>query len=180
LNGSGLWHAEQAWLGFAATDVLIEVEAGTIKSVTPHASAPPAATILSGWTIPGLANVHSHAFQHSLRGEVESGAADFWTWRQEMYKRTEWDRADYFKCARAVFQEMLEAGITAVGEFHYLHRHGNELGDALIEAAAEVGIRITLSTRATYAAASTAGLWTTLSSPFRMATSSIGCRGSMS
>ena len=144
MNGSGLWHAEQAWLGFAAEDVLIEVEAGTIKSVTPHSTRPPDAAILTGWTIPGLANVHSHAFQHSLRGEVESGAGDFWTWRREMYHRTEWDRADYFKYARAVFQEMLEAGVTAVGEFHYLHRHGNELGEALIEAAGEVGIRITL------------------------------------
>jgi formiminoglutamate deiminase len=144
VNGSGLWHAEQAWLGFAAEDVLIEVEAGTIKSLTPRAKPPPAATILSGWTIPGLANVHSHAFQHALRGKVESGAGDFWAWRREMYRRTEWDRADYFKSARAVFQEMLEAGVTAVGEFHYLHQHGNELGEALIEAAAEVGIRITL------------------------------------
>jgi formiminoglutamate deiminase len=144
VNGSGLWHAEQAWLGFAAEDVLIEVEAGTIKSVTPHAARPPGAAILTGWTIPGLANVHSHAFQHSLRGKVESGPGDFWSWRQEMYRRTEWDRADYFKYSRAVFQEMLEAGITAVGEFHYLHRYGNELGEALIEAAAEVGIRITL------------------------------------
>ena len=144
MKGSGLWLAEQAWLGFAAKDVLIEVEAGTIKSVTPHATPPSVATILGGWTIPGLANVHSHAFQHSLRGEVESGAGDFWAWRREMYRRTDWNRADYFKYARTVFQEMLEAGITAVGEFHYLHRHGNELGEALIEAAAEVGIRITL------------------------------------
>jgi len=144
LNGSGLWHAEQAWLGFAAEDVLIEVEGGTIKSVTPRSARPHDAVILTGWTIPGLANVHSHAFQHSLRGEVESGAGDFWTWRHEMYRRTEWDRADYSKYARAVFQEMLEAGITAVGEFHYLHRYGNELGEALIEAASQVGIRITL------------------------------------
>jgi formiminoglutamate deiminase len=144
LNGSGLWHAEQAWLGFAAKNVLIEVDAGKIKSVTQHATPPPSATILAGWTIPGLANVHSHAFQHSLRGAVESGAGDFWAWRREMYRRTEWDRADYFKYARAVFQEMLESGVTAVGEFHYLHRHGNELGAALIDAAAEVGIRITL------------------------------------
>ena len=144
MNGSGLWHAEQAWLGYSAKEVLIEVEAGTIKSVTPNSARTPAATVLGGWTIPGLANVHSHAFQHSLRGKVESGAGDFWDWRREMYRHTEWDRADYFKSARAVFQEMLEAGITAVGEFHYLHRHGNELGEALIEAAGEVGIRITL------------------------------------
>ncbi len=144
MNGSGLWHAEQAWLGFAAKDVLLEVESGKIKSVTPHATAPPSATILGGWTIPGLANVHSHAFQHSLRGAVESGAGDFWAWRREMYRRTEWEPADYFKFGRAVFQEMLEAGITAVGEFHYLHQRGNELGEALIRAAVEVGIRITL------------------------------------
>jgi formiminoglutamate deiminase len=144
LKGSGLWWAEQVWLGFAAEDVLIEVEAGRIKMVTLRTPAPPEATILRGWTVPGLANVHSHAFQHALRGKVESGAGDFWAWRTEMYRRTEWDRADYFKHARAVFQEMLEAGVTAVGEFHYLHRHGNELGEALIEAAAEVGIRITL------------------------------------
>jgi formiminoglutamate deiminase len=97
-----------------------------------------------GWTIPGLANVHSHAFQHMLRGAVESGAGDFWAWRREMYRLTDWDWADYYKYSRVVFHEMLEAGITAVGEFHYLHRHGNELGEALLQAAGEVGIRITL------------------------------------
>ena len=144
MNGSGLWHAEQAWLGHPAENVLIEVEAGRIKSVTEGAPAPPGATTLEGWTIPGLANVHSHAFQHMLRGTVESGAGDFWAWRGEMYRRTGWNRADYFDYSRLVFREMLEAGITAVGEFHYLHQHGNELGEALIEAAGEVGIRITL------------------------------------
>ena len=61
-----------------------------------------------------------------------------------MYRYTEWDAADYFKHARLLFREMLEAGITAVGEFHYLHGHGNELGEALIDAAREEGIRITL------------------------------------
>lgn len=142
--GSGVWHAEQAWLGFAAEDVLIEVEDGRIKNVTINVDAPPEATTLSGWTIPGLANVHSHAFQHSLRGVVESSGDDFWAWRREMYRHTEWDRSDYVKFARVVFQQMLQAGITAVGEFHYLHGRGNELGEALIEAADEVGIRITL------------------------------------
>jgi formiminoglutamate deiminase len=144
LNGSGFWHAEQAWLGHPAQDVLIEVEAGRIKWVTEGVPAPAGATTLEGWTVPGLANVHSHTFQHMLRGTVESGAGDFWAWRREMYRRTGWNRADYFDYSRLVFQEMLEAGITAVGEFHYLHQHGNELGDALIQAAGEVGIRITL------------------------------------
>ena len=144
MNGSGFWHAEQAWLGHPAENVLIEVEAGRIKSVIEGAPPPPGATTLEGWTIPGLANVHSHAFQHMLRGTVEAGAGDFWAWRREMYSRTGWNRADYLDYSRLVFQEMVEAGITAVGEFHYLHQHGNDLGEALIQAAGEVGIRITL------------------------------------
>jgi formiminoglutamate deiminase len=144
LNGSGLWHADQAWLGHAANNVLIEVEDGRIQAVMEEVPAPPAAVRLEGWTIPGLANVHSHAFQHMLRGRTESGGGDFWEWRKRMYEATSWDPADYLKYSRFVFQEMLKAGITAVGEFHYLHRHGNELGEALIRAASEVGIRITL------------------------------------
>lgn len=144
LNGSGRWHAEQAWLGHPARAVLIDVEGGRIKSVEEGVPAPRDATPLKGWTIPGLANVHSHAFQRLLRGDVESSGDDFWEWRARMYTFTEWDPADYFNHARLVFREMLEAGITAAGEFHYLHGHGNELGVALIDAAREEGIRITL------------------------------------
>ncbi|HKW40700.1 MAG TPA: formimidoylglutamate deiminase [Gemmatimonadales bacterium] len=144
MNGSGLWHAEQAWLGHRAENVLIAVENGRITSIEEGPPPPPDAVALKGWTIPGLANVHSHAFQRLLRGEIESGGGDFWEWRAQMYRFTEWDAADYFKHARFVFREMLEAGITAVGEFHYLHSHGNELGEALIDAAKEEGIRITL------------------------------------
>ncbi len=145
MNGSGRWHADQAWLGYRAEDVLIEVEDGRIKAVTAGVPAPAGAVRLSGWTIPGFANVHSHAFQHSLRGTVESGAGDFWEWRQQMYRvAATGDWTDYFKSARFVFREMLEAGITAVGEFHYLHALGNGLGEALTAAAAQEGIRITL------------------------------------
>ena len=144
MNGSGLWHAEQAWLGHRAENVLVEVEGGRIKSVEEGTPPPPGAVVLKGWTIPGLANAHSHAFQRLLRGEIESRDGDFWEWRAQMYRFTEWDPADYFKHARYVFREMLEAGITAVGEFHYLHSHGNQLGEALIDAAREEGIRITL------------------------------------
>ena len=144
MNGSGAWHAEQAWLGRRAQNVLIEVEDGRIRTIEDDTFAPPDAVVLKGWTVPGLANVHSHAFQRLLRGEIESGAGDFWEWRDRMYRFTEWEPADYFNHARLVFREMLEAGITAVGEFHYLHGHGNELGEALIDAAREEGIRITL------------------------------------
>jgi len=144
MNGSGRWLAEQAWLGHPAQNVLIEVEGGRIKSILEGAVVPLDATVLRGWTFPGFANAHSHAFQRLLRGEVESSGSDFWEWRSRMYSYTDWDPADYFNHARRVFREMLEAGITAVGEFHYLHAHGNELGVALIDAAREEGIRITL------------------------------------
>jgi formiminoglutamate deiminase len=144
LNGSGVWHAEQAWLGHRAENVLIDVEAGRIKAIIEGAPQSQGAIPLKGWTIPGLANVHSHAFQRLLRGETETGGGDFWEWRKQMYRYADWEPADYFNHARRVFREMLEAGITAVGEFHYLHSHGNELGLALIDAAREEGIRITL------------------------------------
>ena len=144
MNGTGRWHAEQAWLGHPAQNVLIEVEGGRIESITEDVAPPHDANVLKGWTVPGFANAHSHAFQRLLRGEVESEGGDFWEWRRRMYGFTDWDPADYFNHARLVFREMLEAGITAVGEFHYLHSHGNELGVALIDAAREEGIRITL------------------------------------
>src|SRR5438874_1322201 len=145
MRGSGLWHADYAWLGHVATDVLIEVEDGRIKSVTEDANPPAGARRLKGFTFPGLANVHSHAFQESLRGRTEAGGADFWEWRRQMFDAAQgWDRPSYFDYARTVFREMLHAGITAVGEFHYLHRYGNDLGEALLDAARAEGIRITL------------------------------------
>jgi formiminoglutamate deiminase len=144
-NGSGTWHAEEAWLGHRAEDVLIEVANGRITMVKEGATVPRGATRLRGWTIPGFANVHSHAFQHTLRGATESGGGDFWEWREQMYRAAEgWTGAVYLEHCRAVFREMLQAGITAVGEFHYLHGLGNELGEAVALAATEEGIRLTL------------------------------------
>jgi formiminoglutamate deiminase len=145
VNGSGTWHAEQAWIGHRAENVLIEVEDGLISNVTEDAKASPGATTLRGWTIPGLANVHSHAFQRVLRGSTESGGGDFWEWREQMYNAAEsWTAAGYLEHCSAVFREMLQAGITAVGEFHYLHALGNQLGEAVALAATQEGIRLTL------------------------------------
>ena len=144
MNGSGLWHAEQAWLGHLADDVLINVENGTIKAVTEGVDAPEGAVRLKGRTMPGLANVHSHAFQRLMRGAAEAGGGDFWEWRSRMYEHTKWNPDLYLQFARRVFGEMIDAGITAVGEFHYLHQSGNALGEALIDAARQQGIRITL------------------------------------
>ena len=145
MNGSGAWHAKQAWLGRPATDVLIEAEGGVIKSIVEGTECPPGVTQLPGWTIPGFANVHSHAFQHIIRGISEREGGSFWEWRRQMYSAAVgFDPPGYLKYSVRVFREMVEAGITAVGEFHYLHRYGNELGEALITAARQVGIRITL------------------------------------
>ena len=146
--------AEAAWLDQGPEEaVAIDVEAGRISRV--ETGAPRGdAEILRGLVLPGLADVHSHAFHRALRGRThrERGGT-FWTWREGMYALA--DRLDpdsYHRLARAVFAEMALAGITGVGEFHYLH-HGpggrpyddpNAMGLALIEAAAEAGVRITL------------------------------------
>ena len=125
--------------------MLIEVEDGRITKVAEAAATAAGATRLRGWTIPGLANVHSHAFQRSLRGATESGGGDFWEWRDQMYRAAEgWTAGNYLEHCRGVFREMLQAGITAVGEFHYLHGLGNELGEAVALAATQEGIRLTL------------------------------------
>ncbi len=150
---SRVWHAELAWLGGIAERVTIEVEDGRITSVVPNSSPLPGASILRGLTVPGLANPHSHALHRALRARTQTHAADFWAWRRIMYDLVErLDPDSYFALARATYAEMALAGITVVGEFHYLHhdRGGrqydrpNAMGEALLAAAADVGIRITL------------------------------------
>ncbi len=148
-----VWHAELAWLGHIAEDVTIAVADDRIASVTADTPPPAGATRLSGLTIPGFVNPHSHALHRALRARAQGAAADFWSWRELMYRLV--DRIDpdsYHALARATYAEMALAGITAVGEFHYLHhdrggtRYGaaNAMGEALIAAAAEAGIRIVL------------------------------------
>jgi formiminoglutamate deiminase len=146
---------ELAWLGGEGVeaDVVLEVADGRFSRVEPGASAPAGAERLAGLTLPGLANAHSHAFHRALRGRTESGRGSFWSWREAMYALAErLDPESYRALARATFAEMALAGITAVGEFHYLH-HGpggiryddpNEIGRALLTAAREAGIRIAL------------------------------------
>jgi formiminoglutamate deiminase len=170
------WHAELAWLArpdtgpsggtdgtgetaaraLLAEDVLIEAHGARFTAVTPGtpaASVPPGTVRLPGLTLPGLANAHSHAFHRALRGSDYGGAGTFWTWRERMYAVAErLDPERYFALARAVYAEMALAGITCVGEFHYLHHAAagkrysdpNEFGRCLVEAAACAGVRITL------------------------------------
>lgn len=108
--------------------------------------------------VPGFVNAHSHAFQRLIRGRTQwrpadDPAADFWSWREAMYAAAlSLSADDIFAVSRFCFLEMLHAGITTVGEFHYLHRDPdgddyadpNELAHRVIAAAEEVGIRISL------------------------------------
>lgn len=146
---------EHAWLDtHVEPGVAVEVADGRITAVRADVPAPPpGAEILRGLTLPGLANAHSHAFHRALRSTVQVGSGTFWTWREVMYSFADKLTPDtYHALARAVYAEMALAGVTSVGEFHYVHhaRGGtpyadpNAMGEALIAAAAEAGIRITL------------------------------------
>ncbi|MEU6804043.1 formimidoylglutamate deiminase [Streptomyces neyagawaensis] len=152
---------EHAWLGSdVEPGVTLTVagpgspRAGRITAVhTGTPTPPPGAEPLRGLTLPGLANAHSHAFHRALRATVQVGSGTFWTWREVMYQVAHRLTPDsYHTLARAVYAEMALAGITAVGEFHYVHHapggtpyaDPNAMGEALIAAAAEAGIRITL------------------------------------
>ncbi|MFC9429337.1 formimidoylglutamate deiminase [Streptomyces sp. NPDC056987] len=149
---------EHAWLTdgrpHVEPGVAVDVTGGRITAVrTQVTTPPPGATVLRGLTLPGLANAHSHAFHRALRSTVQVGSGTFWTWREIMYGIAAKLTPDsYFALARAVYAEMALAGITSVGEFHYLHHapggtpydQPNAMGEALIAAAAEAGIRITL------------------------------------
>lgn len=146
---------EHAWLDtHVEPGVALDVTDGRITAVRENtATPPPGAEILRGLTLPGLANAHSHAFHRALRGTVQVGSGTFWTWREIMYSFADRLTPDtYHALARAVYAEMALAGVTAVGEFHYVHHtpggtpyaDPNAMGEALVAAAGEAGIRITL------------------------------------
>jgi formiminoglutamate deiminase len=147
------WFAGSAMLpGGLARDVRFDTADGRFAAVTQAGSAD-GARRLPGVVLPGFANCHSHAFHRALRGRTHADGGTFWTWRERMYAlaaRLDPDR--YLALARAAYAEMALAGITAVGEFHYLH-HGpggrayddpNAMGEALREAARDAGVRLTL------------------------------------
>ena len=145
---------EFAWLtgGFARRVRLITAD-GVLREVQSGVDAEPDDVRLAGVTLPGMANAHSHAFHRALRGRANGGGGNFWSWREEMYAVAAQLNPDtYFDLARAVFAEMVLAGMTVVGEFHYVHHRpgGKPYGDpnamslALRHAADEAGIRLTL------------------------------------
>jgi formiminoglutamate deiminase len=133
-----------------AERVLVTIADGRFATVETDAD-PGDAIRLHGLVLPGLANCHSHAFHRALRGRTQAERGTFWTWREQMYAVASMLTPEsYYQLARAVYGEMVLAGITAVGEFHYLHHapggrrydDPNAMGAALIAAARDAGIRI--------------------------------------
>jgi formiminoglutamate deiminase len=149
----GFW-CEHAWVDGAVRDaVRLVVDGERLAAVSPDTRPEPADTRLAGLTLPGFGNAHSHMFHRALRGRTHHGGGDFWTWREVMYAvAAHLDPDSYLALARAAYAELVLAGYTAVGEFHYVH-HGpdgtpyadpNVMGAALQQAAADAGIRLTL------------------------------------
>ena len=149
------------WFGAAlleagwAENVRFGIEAGRIDRIDIGVAAAPQDE-RHGVALPGIPNVHSHAFQRAMAGLTESagpGADSFWSWRNLMYRFVErLDPEDLEAISAFAFAEMLEAGFTRVGEFHYLHhdRDGTpyanlgELAARIAAAAQEAGIGLTL------------------------------------
>ncbi len=137
-------------------DVLLHIsEAGNITSVS-DGSQPPAATRSFDLLLPGMPNVHSHAFQRAMAGLTESASPgrddNFWRWREVMYALARvLTPEDVGAIALVLYIELLKHGYTAVGEFHYLHHDVDgqpyaaltELSDEVITAAQAAGIHIT-------------------------------------
>jgi formimidoylglutamate deiminase len=140
-----------------AQEVCVIVDAsGDVSAVTGAAEAPADAVRLAGVAIPGMPNLHSHAFQRALSGLAElRGSADdsFWSWRETMYRLVDRISPEQLQAVAAgLYLEMLKAGYTGVAEFHYLHQdpagrpydNPATLSLAVIEAARRAGIALTL------------------------------------
>jgi formiminoglutamate deiminase len=146
--------ADWAWLGGPrlTRNVTIDTSDGLFTRVSVDIDAANAPR-LPGVVLPGLVNAHSHAFHRLLRGRTHALGGDFWLWRERMYEAAEsLTPESYEAVATAVFAEMAMAGVTTVGEFHYVHHQmggvpysdPNEMGHALVRAARRVGFRISL------------------------------------
>ncbi|HEY6802566.1 MAG TPA: formimidoylglutamate deiminase [Pyrinomonadaceae bacterium] len=156
---------EQAWLpdlifvdGRFQSEVAIVCDSsGRISRIGPAHEITEAKRLKGRALLPGLINAHSHAFQRVIRGRTEYRSQhsndSFWTWRELMYAAANrLEVEDIYDASRMAFMEMALAGITAVGEFHYLHKapggtlytDPNLLAKEVIRAANDVGLRIAM------------------------------------
>jgi formimidoylglutamate deiminase len=152
---TSLWFQSFLLPGAWAQRVRIDIAQGRIHAVQPNVEPDPTCECHT-IGLPGLFNVHSHAFQRGMAGLTEyphSTGDSFWTWRETMYRFVEaLDRDDFEALAAFAYMEMLEAGFVRVGEFHYVHhdRGGRrfadpaELANGIAAAAQEAGIGLTL------------------------------------
>jgi formimidoylglutamate deiminase len=152
-----IYFAEYAWLpsGWArAVRFTVDAE-GWLTQVSADAAAGDAIR-LGRYVLPGMPNLHSHAFQRAMAGLAEhraEGEDSFWTWREAMYALASALTPERMhSIALGLYRDMLEAGYTSVCEFHYLHHRpdgsayapASAMSDALIAAADEAGIGLTL------------------------------------
>ena len=149
-------HARHALLadGWNA-DVRLELEGGRIAAIT-GGMAPQAGDTTAAILLPAMPNLHSHAFQRGMAGLAEirgPGVDSFWSWRETMYRfALSMTPDDVAAVAAQLYVEMLEAGFSRVGEFHYLHHDTDgrpyadpaEMAAAIASAAGETGIGLTL------------------------------------
>ncbi len=142
---------------FQSGKALVADERGKIVGIVAGNEAPEAIRLPGRAMLPGLVNAHSHAFQRVIRGRTEYRSQhttdSFWTWREQMYAAaTTLSPEEIYAASRMAFLEMALTGITAVGEFHYIHHSPdgtpysdpNLLAHEVIRAANDVGIRIAL------------------------------------
>jgi formimidoylglutamate deiminase len=142
---------------FQSDRALVCDDAGNILKIATADQAPNALRLSRRALLPGLINAHSHAFQRVIRGRTEHRSQhstdSFWTWREQMYAAANrLGPEEIYAASRMAFFEMALTGITAVGEFHYIHHapdgstysDPNLLAREVIRAARDVGIRIAL------------------------------------
>ncbi len=149
------FHAETALLpGGWADEVRITVDEGGAITGVEAGAGTSGAERLEGAVLPGMGNLHSHAFQRAMAGLAERHAGgNFWSWREVMYRFLGRIGPDDLEAITAqLYVEMLKAGYTAVGEFHYLHHDldgapyadAAEMSGRLARAAQRAGIGLTL------------------------------------
>ena len=138
------------------TDLVATIDGGMITALEPATASDGIVDRVTGIVLPGMPNLHSHAFQRAMAGLTESRgieADSFWTWRETMYRFVEHLQPDDLEAIAALaYMEMLEAGFTSVAEFHYLHHQPDgrpydnvaEMSERIVAAADEVGIGLTL------------------------------------
>ncbi|MBE3558115.1 MAG: formimidoylglutamate deiminase [Ktedonobacteraceae bacterium] len=150
-------YTPQGWLNNALIALHDDGCFGEITRRGPDQVLPGALVDLAGMALlPGFVNTHSHIFQRTLRGHAQralAGQNTFWTWRTAMYAAAQQlDPASLYNQALHAYREMLAAGYTSVGEFHYVHHQPsgkpyaqpNAMAEAVLHAAQDAGIRMVL------------------------------------